>query len=83
MTARFVVRFIPRMQKALKANNFSKDMFTNMEAVFFKELEFVDLMVSATISSFWNYELFKQYPSLPLILSSSHPLFVVFSYYFL
>eukprot|EP00026_Physarum_polycephalum_P004370 Phypoly_transcript_04388.p1 GENE.Phypoly_transcript_04388~~Phypoly_transcript_04388.p1 ORF type:complete len:590 (+),score=62.53 Phypoly_transcript_04388:367-2136(+) len=60
MTVRFVVRFIPRMQKALKTNNFSKVMWTDMEAAFFKELEFIDLMVSASISSFWDYDLFKQ-----------------------
>jgi FADH2 O2-dependent halogenase len=61
MTTRFVIRFVPRMVKALKENDFSKARFEPMQVQFFREAKFIDRLVSGMIASFSSYEIFKQY----------------------
>lgn len=59
-TAGFVSRFVPVFKKAMADNDFSADRFQILEDSFFRELKQVDLLVSASIESFRDYDVMKQ-----------------------
>jgi hypothetical protein len=61
MTAAFVARFVPYVQQALRENDFSAGRFRPIEETFFQEFRHIDLMASAAIESFRNYDVMKQF----------------------
>jgi len=61
MTSRFIARFMPKIKEAFKTKNFSQEFFRPIENNMFRELKHADRLVSGTIESHHNYEVFKQY----------------------
>jgi len=61
MTSRFIARFMVKIKEAFKTKNFSQEFFRPIENNIFRELKHADMLVSGTIESYHNYEVFKQY----------------------
>lgn len=61
MTAAFTARLIPYIQQAMRENDFSTKRFRPIEKTFFREFKHIDLMASAAIESFRDYDVMKQF----------------------
>lgn len=61
LTASFISRFVPAVQRAKQTGDWSTEQFRPIERAFFAEVEQIDWLVNGMIQSFRNYELFKQY----------------------
>jgi len=61
LTQSFISRSAPIIKQCLADDNFDTNRFRAIEDVFFREINTIDLLVSGTIKSYDDFEMFRQY----------------------